>query len=142
MKEVSYYPGCSLMGSARDYAESVAAAADLLDVTLVEISDWNCCGASSGHSLSHRITLNLAARNLGLCQSGPQPVVVPCALCYNRLVTAQAELSEDHSLVVAEIARLGTEYDRVEVMELNSYFTSEEVIARAREKQVVDLAGL
>ena len=142
MKEVGYYPGCSLMGSARDYAASVAAAADLLDVKLVELEDWNCCGASSGHSLNGRIALNLAARNLALSQAGPQPVVVPCALCYNRLKTGQAELVDDHSRVTAEITRLGTDYGSVEVVELNSYLTGEEMIADAVEKKVLDLAGL
>ncbi|MBW2091690.1 MAG: CoB--CoM heterodisulfide reductase iron-sulfur subunit B family protein [Deltaproteobacteria bacterium] len=130
------------MGTARDYEESVEAVADLLEIKLVELPDWNCCGATSGHSLSHRLTLNLAARNLGLSQGRPQPVVVPCALCYNRLKTAQAELIEDHHLVTAEIARLGTDYGGVEVVELNSYLTSEEMIVKIKEKKALDLAGL
>jgi len=142
VKEVSYYPGCSLMGSARDYFDSIAVAADLLDIKLVELPDWNCCGASSGHSLNHRITLNLAARNLGLSLDLPQPLVVPCALCYNRLKVAQAELIKGHSLVIPEIARLGTDYERVEVVELNTYLTSPEFIELAEAKKVLDLEGL
>lgn len=142
MTEVSYYPGCSLMGTARDYEESIEAAADLLGIDLVELPDWNCCGATSGHSLSHRIALNLGARNLGLSLGRPQPVVVPCALCYNRLKTAQAELIEDQSLVTKEIAKLGTDYEKVDIVELNTYLTGEEMIIRAREKRVVELKGL
>ena len=142
MIEVSYYPGCSLEATARDYAESVAGAAELLEIKLVELPDWNCCGATAGHSLDHRITLNLGARNLGLAIGRPQPVVVPCALCFNRLKSAQAELLKDVSLVTPEIARLGTDYGRVEVVELNSFLTSPELVALAEEKKVRDLEGL
>jgi len=42
-----YYPGCSLESTAKEYNLSIAAAAKLLDVELVELDDWNCCGASS-----------------------------------------------------------------------------------------------
>ena len=62
--KVSYYPGCSLEHSAKDYAESIAAVADLLNLRLEEIPDWNCCGASAAHSLDEHLALALPARNL------------------------------------------------------------------------------
>ena len=142
MVEVSYYPVCSLEATARDYAESVAGVAELLDIKLMEIPDWNCCGATAGHSLDHRISLNLSARNLGLSLNQPQPIVVPCALCFNRLKSAQKELIEDHSAVTPEIARLGTDYDRVEVVELNNYLTSPEIMALIEKRKVTSLNGL
>jgi heterodisulfide reductase subunit B len=70
MSKVGYYPGCSLEATARDYAESLEAVAGLLDLELVEVPDWNCCGASAGHSLDHRAALNLGGRNLALAAAG------------------------------------------------------------------------
>ncbi|MEW5723797.1 MAG: heterodisulfide reductase-related iron-sulfur binding cluster [Thermodesulfobacteriota bacterium] len=142
MIEVGYYPGCSLEATARDYAESVAAAAGLLGIKLVEIEDWNCCGATAGHSLDHRLALNLGARNLALAARGPQPLVVPCALCFNRLRTAQVELAQDARLVVPAIAALGADYRKVEVVELNSFLTSPEMIRRAAGLKKHGLSGL
>lgn len=140
--EVSYYPGCSLEGSACDYARSIEGVAELLDINLIELPDWNCCGATAGHSLDHRISLNLSARNLGLALNRPQPLVVPCALCFNQLRTAQFECAQDKSIITPEIARLGTDYEKVEVLELNTFMTSPEIIALAQEKKVIDLEGL
>ncbi len=90
--KVTYYPGCSLEGTAVDYAASIAGIASLLDVELVELFDWNCCGASSAHSLDHRIALHLPARNLALAEKAGRDVVAPCALCFNRLKTAEKAL--------------------------------------------------
>jgi heterodisulfide reductase subunit B len=90
--KITYYPGCSLEGTAVDYAASIAGIAPLLDVELVELFDWNCCGASSAHSLNHLIALHLPARNLALAEKAGRDVVVPCALCFNRLKTAEKAL--------------------------------------------------
>ena len=142
MIEVGYYPGCSLTATARDYTESLTETTRLLGVKLVEIPDWNCCGATAGHSLDHRISLNLSARNLALASKLPRPLVVPCALCYNRLKTSQAELIEDDSLVIDKISALGGDYRAVDVVELNTFLTSPEMIEQARTAKVRDLSGL
>jgi heterodisulfide reductase subunit B len=92
--KVTYYPGCSLEGTALDYAASIAGIAPLLDVDLVELFDWNCCGASSAHSLNHRLALDLPARNLALAEKAGRDLVVPCALCFNRLKAAAKALQD------------------------------------------------
>jgi heterodisulfide reductase subunit B len=89
--EVSYYPGCSLEGTAADYAASIAAVTPLLGVELAELEDWNCCGASAAHSLNHLLSFELPARNLELAQKAGRDLVVPCALCFNRLKAAEKE---------------------------------------------------
>ena len=71
-----------------DYAASIAGVAPLLDVEMVELFDWNCCGASSAHSLNHELALHLPARNLALAEQAGRDVVAPCALCFNRLKVA------------------------------------------------------
>ncbi len=142
MTEVGYYPGCSLEASARDYAESIEGVAGLLGLKLVEVEDWNCCGASAGHSLDHAKSVNLAGRNLALAARGPQPLVVPCALCFNRLKTAQAELAQDRSELVAEVAGLAGDPQQVQVRELNGFLTSAEMIEAMESRRKRSLTGL
>ncbi len=143
MPEVSYYPGCSLEATARDYAESVEGVCAALDIKLRELPDWNCCGATAAHSLDHKAALNLGARNLALASKGPSPLVVPCALCFNRLASARHELMQGDELVIEEIKALGGDYAGVKVVELNDYLSSPQVTALAQERAIDrDLGGL
>ena len=92
--QVTYYPGCSLQGSARDYAESINGICDSLDIQLEEIPDWNCCGATAAHSINHRASIELAGRTLNLAARLPHgDMLVPCPMCFNRLKTAAQKLS-------------------------------------------------
>jgi len=85
--KVGYYPGCALTSGSIDYHESVVATSKAADVELVEISDWNCCGATAAHSVNKKLALALPARNLALArEAGLDTVFAPCAACYNRLM--------------------------------------------------------
>ena len=101
---IGYYPGCSLLGSSREFDESVRALAKAIDLELVEVPDWNCCGASSAHVLDHKLSLALPARILAQAEAaGLTEVLAPCAACYNRLTSARAELAANPAQA-AEIA--------------------------------------
>ncbi len=89
MKKVSYYPGCSLEGTARDYSESIHAVCGELGIDLDELEDWNCCGATAAHSIDHEASIDLAERNLIIAERAGHDLVVPCPLCFNRLKTAE-----------------------------------------------------
>lgn len=96
---VGFYPGCSLNGTSRDYNESVKTLSKAMGIELVELKDWNCCGATAAHSMSKELSLALPARILALAeQQGLEEIVVPCASCYNRLSVTQYELKQDESL--------------------------------------------
>lgn len=96
---VGFYPGCSLTGTAREYSESVLALARHFHLELKEIEDWNCCGASAAHALNRELSQALPARILALAeQQGMKEVVVPCAACYNRLMTTQHALKKDENI--------------------------------------------
>lgn len=92
MNSYSYYPGCSLESTACEYDASVRAVFKALGVELREIEDWNCCGASSAHSVDPFLALALPARNLALAQEAGLDVVMPCAACFNRHKSADFEL--------------------------------------------------
>jgi heterodisulfide reductase subunit B len=104
---IGYYPGCSLLGSSREFDESVRAVAAGLDLELVQVPDWNCCGASSAHVLDHKLALALPARILAQAEAaGLQEILAPCAACYNRLASARAALEQDPDLARDLAARI------------------------------------
>jgi len=88
----SYYPGCSLHGVAREYNESTEAISGKLDINLVELDDWNCCGASSAHATSDELATELPARNLRIAEKAGMDLAVPCAACFSRLKSAENKL--------------------------------------------------
>ena len=97
--KIGFYPGCSLKGTSAEYAQSTLALAKTFGINLQEIEDWNCCGATAAHNLSHELALSLPARTLALAEKqGLTEIVVPCAACYNRLSIAQHELNESPKL--------------------------------------------
>jgi len=94
--KVTYYPGCSLEGTAKDYAESIMGICASLDIQLEEIPDWNCCGATAAHSIDHRAGIELAGRTMNLAARLPHAdMLVPCPMCFNRLKTAAWTLKQD-----------------------------------------------
>jgi heterodisulfide reductase subunit B len=91
MEKVSYYPGCSLEGTAKDYSESIHTVCERLGIDLEELADWNCCGATAAHSIDQRASVALPGRNLTIAERIGYDLVVPCPLCFNRLKTAEKE---------------------------------------------------
>ncbi len=90
--EVSYYPGCTIESSAREYGESVAAVARILGIDLKELADWTCCGAASAHATDDGLALALPARNLETAAKTGLDLVGPRAACYSRLKHADKAL--------------------------------------------------
>jgi heterodisulfide reductase subunit B2 len=96
---VAVYPGCSLNGSSREYMESVKAVLEFLNLSIGEVDDWNCCGATAAHSIDHTLSVALPSRILAQAgKDGYNDLLVPCAACYNRLKTVQKELNASSDL--------------------------------------------
>ena len=91
--KVSFFPGCSLEGTAREYGESIEAVCSSLDIELKELSDWNCCGASSAHATNEFLSIALPARNLSMAEKAESDLVTPCAACFSRFKTAEKALT-------------------------------------------------
>ena len=126
---LGFYPGCSLKGSSREYAESVLTVAKAFDINMKEISDWNCCGATAAHNMYRELSVSLPARILSLAEKqGFNEIVVPCAACYSRLTVTKHELLKDPGLKKTVVEANGLEYNgTVEVLNiiqmLNKYVT-------------------
>ena len=75
---------------------SAQAVCRALGIELEEIPDWNCCGASSGHSTSEFLSLALPVKDLLSAREMGLDTAVCCAACYSRLRIANVKMSGRH----------------------------------------------
>lgn len=93
--EFLYYPGCSLGVSASNYNISAIKVCEELGITLKEINDWNCCGATSFIALDELMGTVVSARNLAIAEKqGFKELVVTCSGCYVTLKKANTHMKE------------------------------------------------
>ncbi|RDH86583.1 MAG: heterodisulfide reductase [endosymbiont of Escarpia spicata] len=102
--ELSFYPGCSSQKGATssNYLVSAQTMCEELDITLNEIPDWNCCGASIGYGGGGELPrLTLSARNIALSEehNAGQEIVSPCAACWLNTREAKERLNEDEKMM-------------------------------------------
>jgi len=138
VKEVSYYPGCSLHGTAKEYDESIQAVSTLLDIRLHELEDWTCCGASSAHCTDESLAVALAARNLAIAERNDRELLIPCVACYNRFKVAEKE-AKDHpeNLPIFHPYR-----GHVPIRYALDFFCEESILDIVKKKRVKPLSGL
>ena len=108
----TYYPGCSLHATGVAYDKSIRAVFDRLGAELVELDDWNCCGATAYMSVRKTVAYAISARNLALAAKVGDDVVAPCSACYyvlNRTREALGEQPELRANVGAALAEAGLE---------------------------------
>lgn len=98
MRKLAYYPGCSLHGTAREYDISTRAVCKELGIELEEVPDWNCCGATSAHSMDSELALTLPARNLKIIEQQELDVIIPCAACFSRTKACVYALENDDAM--------------------------------------------
>ncbi len=96
IKRVAYYPGCALEGTGHAYNRSTKAVGKELGLELVEVKDWNCCGAMEVKNIDPKIQTYLSARNLSIAEDmGFDTVMAPCNGCYHNLKKAEYDLAHD-----------------------------------------------
>jgi heterodisulfide reductase subunit B len=92
--KLSYYPGCSLHGACKPYDRSLRQVMTALGHELIEVDDWNCCGATVYMSVRETTALSISARNLSLATQMGRTLVAPCSACYTTLLKTQRYLRE------------------------------------------------
>ena len=138
-----YYPGCSLEATAKEYNWSMMEVAKLLDVELVELEDWNCCGASSGHCTNKELSFALPARNLAIAEKDGLDVAVACAACFLRFKQTNHDLKKDEALQAQIEKIIGTPYKGdVEVRHLVDIFAREVGLENIKARVKKPLEGL
>lgn len=136
MREVSYYPGCSLHGTAKEYDESIRGVSEILGLQLHELEDWTCCGASSAHCTDEALAIDLAARNLAIAEKSPRELIVPCVACYSRFKVAEKEAREH-----PEHLRFSYQ-GKVPIRYSLDFFCDEAILTEVKKKRTTPLKGL
>ncbi len=78
----TYYPGCSCEHSASMYDTSTRAVYKALGAELIELDDWNCCGATAYMSVEEVLSFAISGRNLALAEKEGRDLITPCSGCY------------------------------------------------------------
>jgi heterodisulfide reductase subunit B2 len=105
----TFYPGCSLDATAKDFHVSTFAVAGKIGLDMPEIENWICCGSTAAHSSDPLLADALPAQNLRAAKG--RTVAVACASCYSRLKMANHHIAGD-AAVRAEVAQVvGGDYD-------------------------------
>lgn len=104
----AYYPGCSQTVTNKAYDVSTRAIAQALGLDLIEIDDWNCCGATAYIAVREKQAFVLSARNLALAEQMECDLVTPCNGCYVVLRKANKYIAESPGLHEEIDRALGT----------------------------------
>jgi heterodisulfide reductase subunit B len=117
-----YYPGCTLVERARNFDRCGRAAARALDVDLVEMPHWTCCGTT--FPLTNRKIVGLVAPVRILVNArreGYDELLTLCSFCYNVLKRANHavrnrldERTRINAYLEDEFTRAGHSYDEYE----------------------------
>ena len=135
--DVSYYPGCSLHGMAGEYDDSIRAVCQSLGISLCELDDWNCCGASSAHFIDDELAVSLPARNMMIAEREGRELLVPCAACFQRVKHADKELKKNPDRWSDE------PYEgKAEIFHVNEFFERPKLLSSIRSKVKRPLKGL
>ncbi|MDI6785382.1 MAG: CoB--CoM heterodisulfide reductase iron-sulfur subunit B family protein [bacterium] len=94
----AYYPGCALHATAIEFDKSTREVCVALDIELQEMEDWNCCGAAAAHMTNELLADSLPAKNLAIASKMGLDITSPCAICINRLKTANKEINESQEI--------------------------------------------
>lgn len=93
-----FYPGCSMQRNAKPYLDSLLALQDMIGMELVEVEDWNCCGATEYSSVNRTASHALVGRNLANAQNmtnGAKTLMAACSACYLNLEKTDHYMKED-----------------------------------------------
>lgn len=144
--QFSYYPGCSVEGMNRAYDKATRVVCKALDINLAELSDWNCCGATSYMAINEQRAHLLSARNLALAEKEKKDLVVVCPACLTTLTKTNRYMGEDPKLrrtVNAALGAAGMQYQGgARVRHLLEVIVNEVGEAKVKAKVRKSLKGL
>ena len=143
----AFFPGCSVHSSAKEYELSTKAVCKALDIELVEIPDWNCCGAIDAvYSYEPDYSVTLAARNLALAEKMQTDVVTICSACYFTLARTNKLLNENSELkakVADALNAIGLSYSgNVKVRNLLEVILTDVGLEKIKSKVKVPLKSM
>ena len=100
------FQGCNIPARVGQYADATEAVATKLDIELVEITEFNCCGYPA-RNIDFRAFVLSAAKNFALAERAELDMLVMCKCCYGTLKKAEHILNQNID-VKADINRFLT----------------------------------
>jgi heterodisulfide reductase subunit B len=97
MKKYALYPGCVMPTEQYAYEMSIRETLPLLDIELVDLKGFSCCGEPI-KSVNQMLTLTLSARNLALAEKEGLDIFTPCPMCHLALSDAKQILDSDSKM--------------------------------------------
>ena len=89
--------GCNIPARVTQYESSARAVLKKVDVSVVDIQEFNCCGYPV-RNVDHRAFVLASARNLALAEKQNLNVISLCKCCYGSLKKADHLMKQDASL--------------------------------------------
>ena len=113
MKKFAFYPGCIMPTEQYAYEMSIREILPKLDIEIVDIKDFSCCGEPL-KSVNQMLTLTLSARNIAISEKENLDIFSPCPMCHLALSEAKRILDNDSQIkkrINENIANEGLKYD-------------------------------
>ncbi len=146
MKKLTYFPGCSAHGTSEEFDKTVKMVMTSLDVQMEEIPDWNCCGATSAHTMSESLAYALPLRNLVLAEKlDNTTMAIPCASCYQRLKVTKVHMDANPELckeINSTVVEDGIYQGKVDVKSMLQYCFEDVGLEAIKAKVTKSLAGM
>jgi heterodisulfide reductase subunit B len=93
--KIPYFPGCTLNTTAKGFDNALRASVEALGVDLVEVPEWNCCGATFPLLTDNILDLAGPARVLVAAREAGERLAVACTTCYNVLRRTNLAIGSD-----------------------------------------------
>jgi len=137
MMRYALFLGCNIPARLDPYETAARAVLEKLDVALVEIKEFNCCGYPV-RNIDHDAFVLSSARNLALAAKENLNIVSLCKCCFGSLKKADHLMKENAALrneINRVLGREGLQYDtNIEVKHLLSVLYHEVGLEAIREK--------
>lgn len=107
--KICYYPGCTLKSKAIDLDIQARKIAQKLGVEMVEIEEWQCCGAeypTAPNETAHKLS---AVRALDYAKHNGGKVLTLCSACHNVLKRVNNDMTTNATINFKANVYLGLE---------------------------------
>ncbi len=94
----AYYPGCAAKGAAPELHQSTLKVVERLGIEIVEIENFNCCGAGVITEADPDLAYLLNAKTLATAESMGLDIMTVCGTCQGTLGGMNKSLQKDDSL--------------------------------------------
>ena len=98
--KISYYPGCTLRTKAKELDDMARLCAQALGVEMVEVENWQCCGAVYKTGTDEIATKLSAVRALDYAKHNGGKLLTLCSACHNVIKRANEDMKAGGDVAV------------------------------------------